>query len=109
MITWLFIPLAMASNIFVSRVGRRKIPFIMTTGVFWQPSLWKTVFRSSAIAIVVVSVKMSVHHIRDFITWSRISSDPCMPWQKVLQDLWYVSDPLKVAAAASYQSKPRGW
>lgn len=80
MVTWLFIPLAMASNIFV---GRRKIPFIMTTGVFWQPLLWKTVFRSSAIAIVMVSVKMSVHHIRDFITWSRISSDPCISLQRL--------------------------
>ena len=83
MVTWWFIPLAMARNIFVSRVGRWKIPFIMTTGVFWQPSLWKTVFRSLAIAIVIVSVKMSVHHIRDFITWSRISSDPCISLQRL--------------------------
>lgn len=57
----------------------------MTIEVFWQPSLRKTIVWSSAITIVVASVKVSVHHLGDFIAWFRMSSVSCISLQELQQ------------------------
>lgn len=81
----------------------------MTTEVFWEPSFRKTIIWSSVITIVVASVKVSVHHLEDFITWFRTNSDVSVHRNFGKKFFFKICDTLKVVAAASYQFKLYGW